>query len=83
VKCSNYIISADGENVHALPNKECLARIIRNPNRETSSECNIYFTYDNLVIRKIFEVDGQEILDKWRVKLHYPKAGENYIYKTP
>ncbi|MEN9998011.1 MAG: hypothetical protein RI922_1001 [Bacteroidota bacterium] len=68
--------------VLALSNKECLARIIRNKKRGPNSECNIYFTYDHSIIREMFEVDGQKILDKWRVILHYLGKEETYIYKA-
>jgi beta-lactamase superfamily II metal-dependent hydrolase len=59
IKCENYLMSANGENLHCLPTKECIARIIRNDQRLPDSHYKFYFTYDNHLLRNIFAVDGE------------------------
>lgn len=71
VRCSNYIMSVNGENKHYLPNKECFARILRNPNRPKGLAYNFYFTYDNSILRSIFKVDGDEVYKKYNFSTHF------------
>jgi len=71
VKCDNFLLSTNGENKHCLPNKECIARIIRNKNRKKSAVINLYFTYDNPTLRNIFKSDGNEVFDKYNFKVFY------------
>ena len=60
IECDNYVFSADGMNKHKLPSKESISRILRNKNRNITSQYNFYFTHDNKIIRSIFsdEDDG-------------------------
>lgn len=44
IECNNYIISTDGQS-HGLPDKECLARIIKNNHPNKTS---IFFNYDEI-----------------------------------
>lgn len=71
IKCNNYLFSVDGENKHNLPFKECIARIIRNENRNMDSTYNIYFTYDNDTLRSIFKIDGEDIFKEYNFEIHY------------
>jgi beta-lactamase superfamily II metal-dependent hydrolase len=68
ISCSNYIISANGENKYDLPKKECLARIIRNPRRETNTKLKLYFNYDNSTLKTIFKIDQNEVFEKFNFK---------------
>lgn len=52
VECNNFIISTDGSK-HGLPNKECLARIIK-----SRSNVNLYFNYD--IHKRIFSKSEME-----------------------
>lgn len=61
IKCNNYLFSVNGENKHNLPFKECIARILRNKNRNMDSTYNLYFTYDNETLRSIFKIDDEDI----------------------
>lgn len=61
IRCENYLLSANGENRSCLPTKECIARILRNNQRLEGSHYNFYFTYDNLLLRSIFTVDGESM----------------------
>ncbi|MCS3801108.1 hypothetical protein [Niastella sp. OAS944] len=70
VRCNNYLISSNGENKHRLPNKECIARILRNPYR-TTEKYHLHFTYDNPTLRGIFSADGPEIFDELNFEAHY------------
>ncbi len=64
ITCSNYLISSNGENKYNLPNKECLARIIRNPQRNMNTKYKLYFNYDNTTLRRVFDIDGTAIFDE-------------------
>ncbi|MFT2010635.1 MBL fold metallo-hydrolase [Pontibacter sp. 13R65] len=71
IRCNHYIMSVDGENKHNLPNKECIARILRNQNRPSESHYHFYFTYDNQTLRNIFEKDGEDVYEKWNFTNHF------------
>lgn len=73
IKCTNYLFSVNGENKYNLPEKKCLARILRNKNRSKGSVYNFYFTYDNELLRSIFKVDGTEIYNELKFNVHYLK----------
>lgn len=61
IECNNYLFSANGENKHNLPSKECIARIIRNKNRNFKNKYKLYFTYDNDTLRSIFNKEEDTI----------------------
>lgn len=69
--CSNYLMSVNGENKHYLPNKECIALILRNPGRSLNSTYRFYFTYDNEILRSIFKVDGKQVFEKWNFTVEF------------
>lgn len=71
VRCSNYIMSVNGENKHYLPNKECIARILRSPNRPKELAYNFFFTYDNPILRSIFKVDGDEVYKAYNFSTNF------------
>ncbi len=75
IVCSNYLFSVDGENKHYLPNKEAIARIIRNKNRNIIKQpYSLYFTYDNPTLRRIFAVDGDRVFKTLNFQVHYSGA---------
>jgi hypothetical protein len=65
IKCDKYIISSNGENKHCLPNKEVIAKIIRNKNRNSSIPYSLFFTYNTLNLKNIFKSDDDDIFKKW------------------
>jgi hypothetical protein len=69
IKCDKYIISSNGENKHCLPNKEVLAKILRNENRDLSVPCFLYFNYDTPNLRSIFLSDGKSVYNKWNFQV--------------
>jgi len=72
IDCTNYVFSVNGENKHNLPNKECIARLLRNEDRDLlGDKYNIYFTYDNKTLRGIFENDEDGIFDRYHFKVAY------------
>ncbi|WAC01684.1 hypothetical protein N7U66_17425 [Lacinutrix neustonica] len=71
IDCTNYLVSANGENKHFLPKKESLVRIILNENRDFNIKYNFYFTYDNDLLRSIFVVDGKEVFREWNFEVKY------------
>jgi beta-lactamase superfamily II metal-dependent hydrolase len=77
IRCDKYIISSNGENKHCLPNKEVLAKIIRNKNRDLSMSYSLYFTYDTLNLKNIFESDSNDIFKKWYFNPIY--SSKSYI----
>ncbi|MFC6100884.1 MBL fold metallo-hydrolase [Olivibacter domesticus] len=81
VNCSNYLISANGTNRHCLPTKECLARILRNENRPMETEYKLYFTYDDTILRRIFDVDSTIVFKKYNFHTLYLN-GQKYLKTT-
>jgi len=71
IKCNNYIISSNGENKYCLPNKEVLAKIIRNKNRDLSVAYFLHFTYGTSNLSKIFLSDDISVYDQWNFKVVY------------
>jgi beta-lactamase superfamily II metal-dependent hydrolase len=71
IDCTNFLISANGENRHFLPTKESIVRIILNKNRNFKKKYMFYFTYDNSTLRKIFKVDGSGVFSKWNFDIIY------------
>lgn len=63
IECENFLFSADGVNKHKLPTKESIARILRNEHRRLEKHYNLYFTYDNKVLRNIFANEKESIYD--------------------
>jgi hypothetical protein len=69
IDCSNYLISADGNNTAKLPTKACLSSILLN--RHRAQRTHLYFIYDNKTLRSIFESDGSDVYDKYNFEAHY------------
>lgn len=76
IRSNNYIISADGENRHCLPTKECIVRILMNKYRN-KSHYNFYLPYDNKTLRSIFSVDGKDVFKRYNFSLHF--SSEKYF----
>lgn len=80
IDCSHYVISADGTNRNYLPSKESLARILRNKQRNIKTDRYwFHFTYDNAVLRSIFDVDGLEVFNKWNFECHFIPVGQKWL----
>ncbi len=77
IRCNHFLISADGENKYALPNKECLVTIMRHVQREGT--CHFYYTHDNVTMRSIFAVDGDSFLAKNNVAIHFPETSAGSV----
>ncbi|WP_281631561.1 ComEC/Rec2 family competence protein [Flavobacterium luteolum] len=71
IDCSNFLFSVDGVNRHNLPSKECIARILRNKQRPENSKYNFYFTYDNPVLRSIFDRENDTIYEQYNFQVYY------------
>lgn len=76
IDCQNYLMSADGTNKHCLPNKDCIARILRNRYRNLDKKYNFHFTYDNDILRGIFTSDGQDVFERWNFNAHFLSNGK-------
>lgn len=76
IECSNYLLSVNGENIHNLPAKESLARIILNRNRDLKKKYSFHFTYDNSTLRDIFRIDGEGVFSKWNFEVFYLTEGK-------
>lgn len=61
IECGNYLISANGENMHKLPSKELIARILRNSNRNMINKYCLWFTYNNDTLKSIFKNEEPKI----------------------
>ncbi len=71
IECSNYIFSVNGENRHNLPSKECIAQILKVPNRDISVKYFFYFTYYNEILKSIFSSESAEIFVKYNFDTHF------------
>jgi hypothetical protein len=80
IQCNNYIMSVDGKNRHYLPTKESIARILRNSNRPKDSYYSFYFTYNDEILKSIFNIDGKEVFDKWRFTVHFLSDKKYYSF---
>ena len=69
IKSENYLFSANGENKHNLPSKECIARILRNKMRLSNSKYKFYFTYDNETLRSIFKTENDSIFKEYNFEV--------------
>lgn len=78
IKCDNYLISSNGENIHCLPSKECIARILSNPFRN-NSKYNLYFTYDNKTLRDIFKVDGDTVFEEFNFNVKFVSENKKML----
>ena len=72
IDCENFIISADGYNKHNLPNKETLARILKN---YPCSRTKFFITHKNNLTDSIFDVD--ESVNN--ISFEFPESGANAI----
>ena len=69
IKSENYLFSANGENKHNLPSKECIARILRNKIRPSNSNYKFYFTYDNETLRSIFKNENDSVFEEYNFEV--------------
>ncbi|MEK7434360.1 MAG: hypothetical protein AABZ74_14605 [Cyanobacteriota bacterium] len=76
IQCENFIITANGENKHMLPNKETIARILANPSRVMSEpkKVNLIFCFESKVIESILKKEDE---DKYNFNRIYPIEGDN------
>jgi len=71
INCNNFLFSVNGENKHNLPSKESISRILRNKQRAESSKYNFYFTYDNPVLKSIFDIENDSIYEQYNFQVFY------------
>jgi len=71
IDCTNFLFSVDGENKHNLPSKECIARILRNKQRQKNSKYNFHFTHDNQTLRSIFNVENENVFNEHNFEVFY------------
>lgn len=75
IRCHRYLFSVNGENIHRLPNKDAIARILRTPHRTPEDiPYELYFTYDNPTLRSIFAVDGAEVFTAFNFRVVFSDA---------
>lgn len=71
IKCDKYLFSVNGNNSHSLPDKACMARILRNPTRSDNIHYIFYFTSDDDLLHNIFQVDGEEVFSEFNFSVLY------------
>lgn len=71
IECENFLVSANGENNAKLPTKEALTRIIRNQHRNMNLKYRFYFTYDNVTLKSIFNIDTKDIYERYNFENVY------------
>ncbi|MFN8353195.1 MAG: MBL fold metallo-hydrolase [Spirosomataceae bacterium] len=77
--CQNFVFSANGMNRDNLPNKETIAKIVKNPNRKTEKKMYFYFNYDNSCLRGITTHIEQET---YNFNCFYTQSTNNYLETT-
>lgn len=73
INCRRFVISADGYNKYALPNKETIARILN----EFNHSITLFVTHKNDITETIFAVDKPEVRN--RVSLQFPECFSNFL----
>lgn len=79
IRSKKYLFSANGDNKHFLPAKECIARILRNKFRKDTDSYELIFTHDTEVLREIFKSDGSGVQVRWNFKLIFPDSNKKWI----
>lgn len=79
IDCSTYIMSVDGKNIHGLPTKQCMLRILLNKNRDMRQKYSFYFTHDDPILKSIFVVDGSDIYRDLNFEISYLSAGQSSL----
>lgn len=77
IDCNQFIICANGDNSHKLPNKETLAKIACHPKRNIKEKINFIFNYSNPTLKSIFNVD-KGASKKYNFDCSFPKGSEKY-----
>ena len=72
ISCDNYILSVDGYNLHGLPSKACLVNIITSSSRNRWNRCNFFLTCDDHPLRTIFNVDGDDVFERYNFRMIFP-----------
>lgn len=75
VRCTRFIISADGDNQHGIPDKEVLSKILTHPERDRSKKIIFYFSHDDIRFRKLFETD-KDAEARFNFTCKYPMKGK-------
>ena len=60
IRCKRFIVTSDGENIHNLPNKEALSKVILCNKKHSDSPTEIIFPSDNNTLQNLFRIDGTE-----------------------
>jgi len=71
ISCNIYLFSVNGNNSHSLPDKACMARILRSPSRPANMHYTFYFTSDDDLLRNIFQVDGEQVFEEFNFSVLY------------
>lgn len=71
LKCNTFIVTANGENKYNLPNKETLVRVLNNPLRNRNEHITFYLPDDNATLKSMFDIDGDDVFDKWNFEIKY------------
>ncbi len=71
ISCKNYVFSVNGENRYNLPSKACIAGILKEESRDMNMKYNLYFTYDNDILRSIFFDEKDEIFSFYNFEAHF------------
>lgn len=71
IHCNRFLVTANAENTHNLPNKETLSRFLLNPKRNLNNHLDFIFPSDNETLRNIFRVDGKDIENRLNFTCHF------------
>jgi beta-lactamase superfamily II metal-dependent hydrolase len=74
--CQNFVFSANGVNRDNLPNKETLARIVKNVCRNKEEKLYLYFNYDNQKLQSIRTSEEQKL---YNFEFKYAQSNTNHL----
>ncbi len=81
VKCTYFVVSADGSNSYALPTKEVMARILRSPNRN-EKKIHIHFCGESYNLEHMFDVDSDDVYEEYNFEVSFQVEKEYSISFT-
>jgi hypothetical protein len=76
LNCQNFVFSANGTNRDNLPNKETLARIVKDISRNQVERLYLYFNYDNQTLQNIRTLEEEKL---YNFECKYAQSNTNHL----
>jgi beta-lactamase superfamily II metal-dependent hydrolase len=76
LNCQNFVFSANGINRDNLPNKETLARIVKDISRNQEERLYLYFNDDNQTLQNIRTLEEEKL---YNFECKYAQSNTNHL----